>query len=180
MVNSLKKPRQKSNRELSIDAGPIRYTGREQMAMMFLNDVKFACRSLARAKGLTITVVATLALAFLLSRPPWYAVVVPLTVTAMILTIAYNPQFALLLSLSLALATAVSLGTDLGQLLVMTGGLATILNTYVGYKKAAEVQKQAVKEKRWVIDLVREQKLVDEETLKKILDPKALTEPGRG
>ena len=41
----------------------------------------------------------TLALALLLSQPPWQAPLVPLTVTAMVLTIAYNPPFALLMSL---------------------------------------------------------------------------------
>ena len=41
------------------------------------------------------------------ATPPWHAVLVPLTVTAMVLTIAYNPQFALLMSLSLTLAMTV-------------------------------------------------------------------------
>src|SRR5262249_35924549 len=43
----------------------------------------------------------------------------------MILTIAYNPQFALLMSFSLALSMTVALGTDLGSLLIQMGGLAT-------------------------------------------------------
>jgi putative nucleotidyltransferase with HDIG domain len=42
----------------------------------------------------------------------------------MILTIAYNPPFALLMSFSLALATTVALGSDLNHLLVQMGGLA--------------------------------------------------------
>jgi putative nucleotidyltransferase with HDIG domain len=70
-------------------------------------------------------VVLTLGLSLLLSRPPWFAVLIPLTVTAMVLTIAYNQQFALLLSFSLALITCVSLGTDLASLLIMMGGMAT-------------------------------------------------------
>jgi hypothetical protein len=70
-------------------------------------------------------VLVTLALGMVLSRPPWHAVLIPLTITAMILTIAYNPQFALLMSFSLTLATSVALGTDLNHLLVMMGGLAT-------------------------------------------------------
>jgi putative nucleotidyltransferase with HDIG domain len=60
-----------------------------------------------------------------LSRPPWYAAIIPLTVTALILTISYNPQFALLMSLSLSLATTVALGNDLNQLLLHMGGQAT-------------------------------------------------------
>src|SRR5262249_10288105 len=56
---------------------------------------------------------------------PWHASLVPLTFTAMVLTIAYNPQFALLMSLSLALAATVGLGGDFNQLLVEMAGLAT-------------------------------------------------------
>src|SRR5207248_597962 len=70
-------------------------------------------------------VLITLALGLLLSRAPWHADLIPLTITAMVLTIAYNPQFALLMSFSLALAQTVALGTDLGHLLVQMGGLAT-------------------------------------------------------
>jgi cyclic-di-AMP phosphodiesterase PgpH len=47
--------------------------------------------------------------------------------TALILTIAYNPQFALLMSLSLTLATIVSLGGKLADLLVAMGGQATAI-----------------------------------------------------
>jgi putative nucleotidyltransferase with HDIG domain len=67
----------------------------------------------------------TLVLGVLLCQPPWYAVFVPMTLTAMILTIVYNPQFALLMSFSLTLAMAVLLGTDLSHLLVQMSGLAT-------------------------------------------------------
>ena len=70
-------------------------------------------------------VVLTIALAALLSKPPWHAVLIPLTVTAMILTLAYNPQLALLMSFSLTLATTVMLGTDVRHLLVQMGGQAT-------------------------------------------------------
>jgi putative nucleotidyltransferase with HDIG domain len=82
-------------------------------------------QSLPTIVGVCALVVVTLALGLLLSRPPWHAVLIPLTVTAMILTIVYNPQFALLMSFSLSLAMAVALGTNLEQLLVQMGGLAT-------------------------------------------------------
>ena len=49
------------------------------------------------------------------------AILIPLTVTALILTIAYNPQFALLMSLSLTLAMIVTLGGKLSDLLVAMG-----------------------------------------------------------
>jgi cyclic-di-AMP phosphodiesterase PgpH len=82
-------------------------------------------QSLPRIGAVCLLVLATLGLALLLSRPPWYAVLIPLTVTAMILSIAYNPPFALLMSFSLALATTVALGTGLSHLLIQMGGLAT-------------------------------------------------------
>jgi len=63
----------------------------------------------------------------LLSQPPWFAVIIPLTLTAMILTIVYNPQFALLMSFSLALATTVALNSSLNLLLILMGGLATAI-----------------------------------------------------
>src|SRR5262249_8042680 len=50
-----------------------------------------------------------------------------LTVTALVLTIAYNPQFALLMSLSLTLAMIVTLGGKLSDLLVGMGGQATAI-----------------------------------------------------
>lgn len=56
--------------------------------------------------------------------------------------------------------------------------LATALNVYVGYKVAADVVKQALKEKKTIPQVVRERGLLDEETLTKALDPALLTEPG--
>jgi putative nucleotidyltransferase with HDIG domain len=82
-------------------------------------------QSLGKIAGVSALVVLTLALGLMFNGPPWHAVLVPLTLTAMILTIVYNPQFALLMSFSLALAVSVALGTDLEHLLVQMGGLAT-------------------------------------------------------
>src|SRR5579871_1289669 len=82
-------------------------------------------QSLTKVAGVCAGVVLTLGLGLLLSGPPWYAVLVPLTVTAMVLTIAYNPQFALLMSFCLSLATTVALGSNLERLLIQMGGLAT-------------------------------------------------------
>ncbi|MBI2903200.1 MAG: aspartate ammonia-lyase [Candidatus Methylomirabilis oxyfera] len=56
--------------------------------------------------------------------------------------------------------------------------LATALNTYVGYARAAEVVKRALREKKTIIDVVREEKLLTEEQIAQILDPIKLTEPG--
>lgn len=56
--------------------------------------------------------------------------------------------------------------------------LATALNVFIGYKAAADVVKTALKEKKTIPQVVREKGLLDEETLKKALDPALLTEPG--
>ncbi len=58
-----------------------------------------------------------------------------------------------------------------------TVSLATALNPYIGYAKTAEIVKQAVKTGRRITEIVREKKLLDEKTLKKILDPRRMTEP---
>ena len=80
---------------------------------------------MSKIVGVCVLVLFTLALAIVMSHPPWYAVLIPLTVTALVLTIAYNPPFALLLSLTLSLATTVALGSNLHHLLVQMAGLAT-------------------------------------------------------
>ncbi|MFL5245140.1 MAG: HD family phosphohydrolase [Gemmataceae bacterium] len=97
-------------------------------ALVFLYVIRFQnalAESLPKILGVCALAVLTLALGLLLSRPPWYAVLIPLTVTTLILTISYNPQFALLMSLSLSLATTVALGNDLHQLVLQMGGLST-------------------------------------------------------
>jgi putative nucleotidyltransferase with HDIG domain len=84
-------------------------------------------QSLPKIVGVCTLVILTLVLGLFLSRAPYHAVLIPLTVTALILTIAYNPQFALLMSLSLTLAMIVTLGGRLGDLLVAMGGQATAI-----------------------------------------------------
>jgi putative nucleotidyltransferase with HDIG domain len=81
--------------------------------------------SLTKSAAVCLLATLCLALAVLLSQSPWHASLVPLTVTALVLTMAYNPQLALLMVLSLSLATTVALGQDLNHLLVEMGGLAT-------------------------------------------------------
>src|SRR6202011_1922985 len=83
--------------------------------------------SLAKVAGICLLVVATFFLALYLSGPPWHAVLVPLTLAAMILTIAYNPQFALLMSFCLSLATTLALGSSLEHLMVQMAGLASAI-----------------------------------------------------
>ena len=56
--------------------------------------------------------------------------------------------------------------------------LATALNPIVGYKQAAEIVKQALKEGRTIPEVTRDLGIIDEDTLRRALDPAALTEPG--
>src|SRR5436190_13430734 len=55
--------------------------------------------------------------------------------------------------------------------------LATALNPYIGYAKAAEVAKESVATGNSIIQIVRERKLLTEEQIKEILDPARMTEP---
>lgn len=58
-----------------------------------------------------------------------------------------------------------------------TSQIVTALNPVIGYEKAAELTKEALGTKKSVIELVREQKLLSEEQIKELLDPKKLTVP---
>jgi len=58
-----------------------------------------------------------------------------------------------------------------------TVSLATALNPYIGYAKAAEVAKESVATGRSIIEVVREKKLLTEDQIKEILDPARMTEP---
>jgi aspartate ammonia-lyase len=58
-----------------------------------------------------------------------------------------------------------------------TVSLATALNPYIGYAKAAEIAKEAVATGRSIIEIAREKKLLSEDQVKEILDPARMTEP---
>jgi aspartate ammonia-lyase len=58
-----------------------------------------------------------------------------------------------------------------------TVSLATALNPYVGYAKAAEIVKESVATGRSIIDIAREKKLLSEKEIEEILDPVTMTEP---
>jgi aspartate ammonia-lyase len=60
-----------------------------------------------------------------------------------------------------------------------TVSLATALNPYIGYAKAAEIAKEAVASGRSIIEIAREKKLLSEQEIKEILDPARMTEPVR-
>ena len=58
-----------------------------------------------------------------------------------------------------------------------TVSLATALNPYIGYTKAAEIVKESVATGQSIIALARSKKLLTEEEIAEILDPARMTEP---
>ena len=60
-----------------------------------------------------------------------------------------------------------------------TVSLATALNPYIGYAKAAEIAKESVATGRSIIEIARDKKLLSEKEIAEILDPKRMTEPQR-
>lgn len=58
-----------------------------------------------------------------------------------------------------------------------TVSLATALNPYIGYAKAAEIVKESVATGRSIIDIARDKKLLSEKEISEILDPVRMTEP---
>ena len=84
-------------------------------------------QSLPMIAGVCVLILTTLGLSTVLSQPPWNALLLPMTFTAMVLTLAYNPQFALMMTFALELALAVVLGTTVDHLLIHMGGMATAI-----------------------------------------------------
>ena len=64
------------------------------------------------------------------------------------------------------------------ELLELNPSIATALNATIGYDMASKVAKRAAAEKRSVRDVLREMDLVPEEDLDRVLDVRAMTEPG--
>jgi aspartate ammonia-lyase len=58
-----------------------------------------------------------------------------------------------------------------------TIALATALNPYIGYRKAAELVKESVSTGKSIVELARAQGLMSEEQIREVLDPKRMTEP---
>lgn len=56
-------------------------------------------------------------------------------------------------------------------------GLATILNPVIGYAKASEVVKRALREDKTVVEVIREEKILSEAEIREIIDPLKMTEP---
>jgi aspartate ammonia-lyase len=58
-----------------------------------------------------------------------------------------------------------------------TVSLATALNPYIGYAKAAEIVKESVATGKSIIEIARDRKQLSEEEIAEILDPVRMTEP---
>jgi aspartate ammonia-lyase len=54
-------------------------------------------------------------------------------------------------------------------------GVVTALNPVLGYEKTTELAKEALQSGKGIIELIREKKLLTEEQIKKLLDPKTMT-----
>jgi aspartate ammonia-lyase len=60
-----------------------------------------------------------------------------------------------------------------------TVSLATALNPYIGYAKAAEIAKESVATGKTIIEIARSKGYLSEKQVKEILDPARMTEPQR-
>ena len=58
-----------------------------------------------------------------------------------------------------------------------TVSLATALNPYIGYAKAAEIAKESVKTGKSIIEIARSRGDLTDQQIKEILDPARMTEP---
>ena len=57
-------------------------------------------------------------------------------------------------------------------------GLATVLNPLIGYSKAAEVVKEALKNKKSILETLKEKKHFSDKELEGLFSPEKLTKPG--
>lgn len=62
------------------------------------------------------------------------------------------------------------------ELMESSVGIVTALCPYIGYKKSADIAKTALKTGKTVREIVLENKLMDEKTLKQVLNPYVMTE----
>lgn len=81
-------------------------------------------RDLSRVAALCGLVVTAIGLVRLLAMQPWNAELIPVAIAAMIIAIAYNPHFALMVTFALCLLTSLALGTGIDHFLVVMGGTA--------------------------------------------------------
>jgi len=56
-------------------------------------------------------------------------------------------------------------------------GLATVLNAIIGYDKAAEIMKKSLKTGKTVLQVIKEDKILTPEQIKKLFSAEKLTQP---
>lgn len=86
-------------------------------------------RDLKRVAALCGLIIAAIGFVRLLAMQPWDAELIPVAIAAMILAIAYNPNFALMVTFGLCLLTSLALGTGIAHFLVLMGGTAASVLT---------------------------------------------------
>ena len=69
-------------------------------------------------------VILALAVVRILAAQTWNAEVVPVAIAGMIVAIAYNQSFAMMVTFGLAILTSITLGTEMPHFLVVMGGTA--------------------------------------------------------
>ena len=77
---------------------------------------------LGRIASICSLSVMALFVARLAAIQPWNAELAPVAIASMILAIAYNPHFALMVTFGLSLLTSVAMNAGIGHFLVMMGG----------------------------------------------------------
>ncbi len=77
---------------------------------------------LGRITSICSLAVSALLVARLAAIQPWNAELAPLAIAAMILAIAYNPHFALMVLFGLSLLTTVAMNAGIGHFVVLMGG----------------------------------------------------------
>ena len=77
-----------------------------------------------RIIAISVLMVAAMGLSRMLASQPWDAELVPVALSAMILAIAFNPHFALMVSFALCVLTTLAIGQGIGHFLVLMGGTA--------------------------------------------------------
>jgi cyclic-di-AMP phosphodiesterase PgpH len=80
--------------------------------------------SFPRIAALCGLVVASIGVTRLLALQPWDAELIPIALSAMVLAIAYNPHFALMVTFALSLLASLALGAGISHFVVIMGGTA--------------------------------------------------------
>ncbi|WP_435015434.1 HD family phosphohydrolase [Tundrisphaera sp. TA3] len=81
-------------------------------------------QDIGRIASICTLCVAAIGLARLLAMQPWDAELVPVAIAAMILAIAYNPNFALMVTFGLCLLTTLATNGSIGSFITLMGGTA--------------------------------------------------------